>query len=33
MTFVTKSRADSIQGMLAIIQSIVFCLPVSYQKT
>jgi hypothetical protein len=28
-----KSRVDQIQGMLAIIQSKIFCLPVSYKKT
>jgi hypothetical protein len=33
MTFMTKSRADRIQGMLAIIQSKIFCLPISYKKT
>jgi hypothetical protein len=26
------SRVDSIQGMLAIIHSNIFCLPVSYKK-
>jgi hypothetical protein len=32
MTFMMKSRVDSIRGMLAIIQSKFFCLPVSYKK-
>jgi hypothetical protein len=32
MTFMMKSRVDWIQEMLAIIQSKIFCLPVSYQK-
>jgi predicted ABC-type exoprotein transport system permease subunit len=33
MTFMMKSRADEIQGMLAIIQSKIFCLPILYKKT
>jgi hypothetical protein len=32
MTFMMKSRADKIQGMLAIIQSRILFLPVSYKK-
>jgi hypothetical protein len=32
MAFMMKSRADWIQGMLAINQSRIFCLPVSYRK-
>jgi hypothetical protein len=32
MTFMMKSRVDYIRGMLAIIQSKIFCLPVSYIK-
>jgi hypothetical protein len=32
MTVMMKSRVDYIQGMLAIIQSKIFCLPVSYTK-
>jgi hypothetical protein len=32
MIFMMKSRVDYIQGMLAIIQSKIFCLPVSYKK-
>jgi hypothetical protein len=32
MTFMIKSRVDEIQEMLAIIQSKIFCLPVSYKK-
>jgi hypothetical protein len=32
MTFMTKSRIHEIRGMLAIIQSRIFCLPVSYKK-
>jgi hypothetical protein len=31
--FMMKSRVDQIQGMLVVIQSRIFCLPVSYQKT
>jgi hypothetical protein len=31
MTFMMKSRVDWIQGMLAIIQSKILCLPVSYK--
>jgi hypothetical protein len=31
--FMTKSGVVYIQGMLAIIQSKIFCLPVPYQKT
>jgi hypothetical protein len=33
VTFMVKSRVDQIQGMLAVIQSKIICLPVSYQKT
>jgi hypothetical protein len=32
MTFMKKSRVDSIQGMLAVIQSKIFCLLLSYKK-
>jgi hypothetical protein len=32
MTFMMKSRVDQIQGMFALIQSKIFCLPVSYKK-
>jgi hypothetical protein len=32
VTFMMKSRVHSIQGMLAIIQSKIFCFPVSYQR-
>jgi len=32
MTITMKSGADEIQGMLAISQSKIFCLPVSYKK-
>jgi hypothetical protein len=32
MTFMTTSRVDWIWGMLMIIQSKMFCLPISCQK-
>jgi hypothetical protein len=32
MAFMIQSRADKIQGMLTIIQSKIFCLPISYKK-
>jgi hypothetical protein len=32
MTFMMKLRVDSIQGLLVIIHSKIFCLPTSYKK-